>query len=265
MIQLQPVYFGLFLIILLFSKDFDGATGGQPPPCYKPYDVTLLDCKNGSDVVDAVFAKLDCLQVFNGSDHILMRRIACEETEYGESENYTCDESGGGIWRLERELFDKLIEPHVQNMLHNVSDIIKNRCGFSFSKAKQYTFLTKPFYSGLAARLYLHYLEITGVSVPFNGSIEEQADFWINNYHLDRTTEETTADCFNRGRASKLGNIFYCVGACRTLEPVKLCMRFDMWCIAGWVYVGHVTCYATIIYHIIGKFDFMFIQLVMIL
>ena len=210
MIQLQPIYFGLFLIILLFSQDCDGAPGRQPPPCYEPRDLTTLNCRNGSDVVDAVLAKLDCLQVFNGSDHILMRRIAWEETEYGQSENYTCDENEGGIWRLERELFDELLEPHVQNMLRNVSDIIQNRIGISFFEDIRYDFLTKPFHSGLAARLYLHYLEITGVSVPFNGSIEEQADFWINNYHFDRTMKESTADCFNRGRASKLGNTFLC-------------------------------------------------------
>ena len=122
-----------------------------------------------------------------------MRRIAYVETEYGKNENYVCDKNGGGIWRLERELFDELLEPHVQKMLRNVSDIIRNRLEIRFFEEIRYDFLIKPFYSALAARLYLHYLELTRGRVPFNGTIEEQAKFWVNNY---TSTEDVIEEYF---------------------------------------------------------------------
>ena len=189
MFQLQCICAGLVLVVVLFSQDCDGAD----PPCYVRHDLTTKDCKNGIDIIDAVFAKLECLHVFNGCYHIFMQRIAYVETEFGESESYVCDGNGGGIWRLKRESFDELLEPNIQNILGNLSDIIQNRLGIRFFEQMRYDFLTKPFYSGLAARLYLHYLELTGVRVPFNGSIEEQAKFWVNNYTL---TENATEDYF---------------------------------------------------------------------
>ena len=189
MIQLQCICAGLFLVVVLFSQDCDGAA----PPCYVRHDLTTRDCKNGIDVIDAVFAKLECLQILNGCYHILMLRIAYAETEFGESENYACDQNGGGIWRLKRESFDVLLEPNIQTILRNLSDIIQNRIGIRFFEEIRYDFLIKPFYSGLATLLYLHYLELTGGRVPFNGSIEEQAKFWVNNYTL---TENATEDYF---------------------------------------------------------------------
>ena len=202
MAQLQCMCVGLFLVVVIFSH---GAAGRQPPPCHEAnVDRTKNDCENGRDVVDAVFAKLDCLQVFNSCDHILMRRIAYVETEYGESENHVCDKKGG-IWRLKRESYNKLFETDVKNMLRNASDIIQNRIGISFFEKKRYNILIKPFYSGLAARLYLHYLELTWGRVPFNGSIEEQAKFWVNNY---TSTEDATEEYFIN-RARELGNYFY--------------------------------------------------------
>ena len=185
MFQRQYICFGLFLVVVLFSQVCDGV-----PPCHQPsVDYTKMDCKNGSYIIDAVFAKLDCLQVFSDYDHILMRRIAYVETEYGNSENYACDGNGGGIWSLKEESYDELFE---QNILRNLSDIIYNRSGIPFFNMK-YNFLTKPFYSGLATRSYLNYLELTSGRVPFNGSIFEQAKFWVNNY---TSKEYATEDYF---------------------------------------------------------------------
>ena len=45
-------------------------------------------------------------------------------------------------------------------------------------------FLNKPLLSGLAAGLYLYYLEINGTaSIPLAGNIENQASFWKTYYH----------------------------------------------------------------------------------
>lgn len=73
--------------------------------------------------------------------------------------------------------------------LHSLSDIIYYRSGVNFFEKDNnsepimtYESSIKPFYSGLAAYLYLHYRNMRGFSVPFNGTIEEQAQFWLDNY-----------------------------------------------------------------------------------
>ena len=176
------------MIVVFFSQCCNGECSiTVRPPCHWENDATLNESANGSAVVEAVLEKLNCLKVFSW-DYVLMERIALVESEYGERN----DACAGGIWRLERETFEMLFQ--YQDVLQNISDVICIRSGVSFFDHIEYEFLqTKPFYSGLAARLYLHYLEITGVNVPFNGSIEEQADFWIQNYHRVNGIAETAA------------------------------------------------------------------------
>lgn len=176
MILLQCFLCGLFLTTVLCEKCTD-----PPPPCRENNDGTL-EINVGCPIVEAVLAKFDCLQVF-GRDHILMQRIAFVETEYGE--NYgTFGRREGGIWGLEEEKFNKLNEPEVMAALNDTDQMICSRSGYSFYyDVRSYQFLSVPFFSGLAARLYLLYLEKNGTNVPFNGSLEEQGNFWSQYYH----------------------------------------------------------------------------------
>ena len=182
MTKFQHIGFGIVLIIGLFSQDCDGAVrdcykGNLRLPCCAENDATMdEDTTGGSDVVEAVLEKLNCLRVFS-CDQMLMQRIAFVESEYGE-----IDDCSGGIWCLEVEAFETL--SNNQDRLQDATEIIYNRSGISFfDDVTSYESLNTPFYSGLAARLYLHYLEITNVYVPFNDTIQRQAEFWIYHYH----------------------------------------------------------------------------------
>lgn len=177
MILLQCFLCGFFLTTVLCEKCRD-----PPPPCKENNDGTLKPNNAGCAVVEAVLAKFDCLQVF-GRGHILMQRIAFTESEYGE--NYgTFGRREGGIWGLKEEKFDKLKEPEVMVALNATDQMICSRSGYSFyDDVRSYQFLSVPFFSGLAAGLYLLYLEKNGTNVHYNGSLEEQGNFWSQYYH----------------------------------------------------------------------------------
>ena len=152
-------------------------------------DLTLEDDAAGSDVVLAVIAKLDSSNVFD-SDHRLLRRLAFVEN--GDGINSTSTEFGG-IWALEESKFNVLLTaPELQEIHLTIEQII----GIKWSQVKTND-LRKPFYSGLAARLYLYYLEITTtVRIPLAGNIKEQAQFWIAYYHSSTTSIKLSLDYF---------------------------------------------------------------------
>ena len=135
-------------------------------------DLTLEDDAVGSDVVLAVIAKLHSSNIFD-SDHRLLRRLAFVEN--GDGMNSTSTEYGG-IWALEESKFDVVLTaPELEEVRSTIRQVI----GIEWSQV-QTNDLRKPFYSGLAARLYLYYLEITATaSIPLAGNIVEQAHFWI--------------------------------------------------------------------------------------
>ena len=207
MTKFQRIGFGIVLIIGLLSHNCDGAVhdcykGNLRPPCCEENDATMEeDTTGGTDVVQAVLQKLNCLRVFS-CDHMLMQRIAFAESEYGE-----IDDCSGGIWCLGEEALS-----NNRDKLQDVTKIIYDRSGISFfDNETSYKSLNTPFYSGLAARLYLHYLEITNVRVPFNETIEMQAEFWIHHYHKMSSTGAATNETFIN-KAENIGSYYYRVG-----------------------------------------------------
>ena len=207
MTKFQRIGFRLVLIIItgLFPQDCDGAVrecnkGNLRLPCCEENDATMEeDTTGGSEVVEAVLEKLNCLRVFS-CDHMLMQRIAYVESEYGE-----IDGCSGGIWCLEEDAFN-ILSDH-QDKLQDVTELIYDRSGISFfDDVTSYNeSLNTPFYSGLAARLYLHYLEKSNVKVPLNGTIEMQAEFWIEHYH--NRTAATNEAFINK--ADSIGSYIY--------------------------------------------------------
>jgi receptor-type tyrosine-protein phosphatase Q len=139
-------------------------------------DLTLEDDATGSDVVLAVIAKLDFARIFD-SDHRFLRRLAFVEN--GDGVNSTSTDYGG-IWALEESKFGVVLTaPELEEVYRS----IRRSFAIEWSQVKKND-LRKPFYSGLAARLYLYYLEITATaSIPLAGNIQEQAQFWITYYH----------------------------------------------------------------------------------
>ena len=143
-------------------------------------DKTLNDGASGSDVVHAVIAKLDATRIFD-NDHRLLRRLAFVESADGAKDDDALCSDGGGIWALQESKFDVVLS---STELASVREGIRLAFGIDW---RQITIrdLCKPFYAGLAARMYLYYLEITATArIPLAGNIAEQAQFWITYYHL---------------------------------------------------------------------------------
>ena len=138
----------------------------------KQVDQTLDPGANGSDVVEMVIAKIS--KVFP-SDHRLLRRIAYVETDDG-----TSGVPPGGIWAVdESKLNTVLTESNLSKLRENIDQEFEIEFGII-----TFNFLSKPLVSGLVARLYLHYVEITeNVKIPLAAAIEDQAQLWHSYYY----------------------------------------------------------------------------------
>ena len=143
----------------------------------KALDETLNDEAVGSDVVHAVIAKLDASALFD-SDHRLLRRLAFVETADG-SVNYDLCVDDGGIWALEESKFNLVLSaPELEDLRIKTGQMFD----FEWTRVARGD-LCKPFYAGLAARLYLAYIEFATDEIPLAGNFGAQADFWIAYYN----------------------------------------------------------------------------------
>ena len=153
----------------------------------------LDDYACGSDVVEAVITRLKRCDIFR-EDHQFLRRLAFVETRDGADEN---TQESGGIWGLHK---DKLNVLHSDVSLFSNKTIrrVVNECiamvvieNTKEPVVPSVDFLNKPLLSGLAAGLYLYYLEINGTaSIPLAGNRTRQAQFWKKYYHSGKLTEE---------------------------------------------------------------------------
>ena len=76
----------------------------------------------------------------------------------------------------------KFEEVLTASVLAELRSETENKYDFEWSKLV-WEDLRYPFYSGLAARLYLSLLEMETASIPLAGDIVEQASFWFTYYH----------------------------------------------------------------------------------
>ena len=164
-------------------EEFVRIVEGNPPPV--GVDKTLVKGANGSDVVEAVLSKLDTFEEIFGPDHRFMRRLAYVETRDG------TDQDEGGIWDVDAPkiqlIRETLNDPAslVYSELNEALDLIAINEHFqdvhSYFNIDQ---MDVPLYSGLAARLFLYYIQIREkTNIPQAGELEEQANFWVSHYH----------------------------------------------------------------------------------
>ena len=164
-------------------KDCVRIVEGEPPPV--GVDETLIKGANGSDVVEAVLSKLDTLEEIFGPDHRFMRRLAYVETRDG------TEQDEGGIWgvdapkiQLIRETLNdpaSLVYSELNEALDSIAVNKQFQDVHSYLNVDQ---MAVPLYSGLAARLFLYYIQISGnINIPQAGELEEQAVFWVSHYH----------------------------------------------------------------------------------
>ena len=166
-------------------------------------DQTIANNANGSDVVEAVIAKIYSSHIFE-PDHRFLRRLAYVETMDGTNNNALMGLETGGIWALEhcklkmlyRALMNETNQGQIADIkLANISRNIYLSFNLDVSTVLCVKQMSKPFFSGLIARLYLYYLNVTkNISIPLAGNVEEQAQFWVTYYHPD--TRGVTADYF---------------------------------------------------------------------
>ena len=145
----------------------------------KAVDTTLHDGATGSDVVQAVIAKLDASRIAFRDDHRLLRRLAFVETADGADSGSSTTR---GLWGLDKDKLDLVLSATELAELRIVIEAVF-RIDWGAVTVQD---LRKPFYAGLVARLYLQYLEVSGRAViPLAGDIVGQASFWLAYYHTD--------------------------------------------------------------------------------
>ena len=126
--------------------------------------------QTGLDIVQTVISKLCFLQILSCDNHLL-DRIALVETENGT----TCVPDGG-IWALDENKFNLVA--------NNVKEILSSKLCLTITNGIHYALLRQPLVSGLAAGLYLNFLENTmNIRIPLDESIQEQGQFWVKYYH----------------------------------------------------------------------------------
>lgn len=105
-----------------------------------------------------------------------------------ESRDGISGELDGGIWAVNESKFDTLLK--ASELAEAKESIWENFC-IQWAHVTRDD-LRKPFYSGLAARMYLKYLyDAMCKRIPFSDDIMNQANFWINHYHSDSNTGGT--------------------------------------------------------------------------
>lgn len=138
-------------------------------------DLTVTSGATGSAVVQAVVDMVSQSCVFK-SDRLMLRRIAYAETKDG-ADSFT---HGGGIWQVDEASFRQT----KRGLSAVLEDNIEDKFGIDWTQA-QYSDLSKPLYSGIAAMLKIaaHYAS-TDIPVTIRG----QANYWATSYTVNTWT-----------------------------------------------------------------------------
>ncbi len=142
-------------------------------------DLTLTPGAGGSDIVRAVLSKIDASSASRPSifapDNRLLRRIAFAQTRDGlANDTYSRPDFHGGIWGLSEEQFNQTRTTDPQFY----TDIDET---FAVDWLSQVVWedLRKPFFSGLAARLFLTTI---AEPIPLSSEFLGQASYYVRNY-----------------------------------------------------------------------------------
>ena len=157
-------YFVLFSVLLGFVSS-------------QRQDLTTVPGSNGVNVVRAVLSKLDESRIFEQSGNadlmnVFLRNMAYVETADGTA--FPQENADGGIWKITAMQFQRTKD---QEITSSIYDNIMAYLGQDWRDV-DYQDLEKPFYSGLAARLYLTYVANYTVIPP---SLR-QGYFWSENF-----------------------------------------------------------------------------------
>lgn len=173
--------FVLFIWILSYLCSVDSAV-----------DLTVVEGTNGSTIVEASIAKISQSSVFTANDQQMLRRIAYVETRDGaNSDTYA---SNAGIWGVSETKYNATKNTGSNAQLQQKVTAISTSIGINWT-ATSWSDLRKPFYSALAARLYM--LVITQ-SIPLASNINSQGTYWANYYTSSNGTQSDYVTAVNQ-------------------------------------------------------------------
>ena len=172
----RPLGFGAYAAItaiLIFL-----ATVADANTCPAKQDLTLKQRTKGAEVVEAAIEKVQ--EVIPDNTQFL-RRIAYVESIDGEQKDTYRAGYHGGIWQV-----DEIGFQDTQNTTSHPDLVAKfariERVFGIYWITVTWEDLEKPFYSALAARLFLSNIE---EAIPSSSEIEEQAEYWNTYYNTD--------------------------------------------------------------------------------
>ena len=139
-------------------------------------DLTLVPDTNGTVIVQACIAKIQQSSIFSVSDQQLLRRIAYAETRDGT--NSSTYSSNGGIWQVSEAKYNATKNTGSNTQLQQQVQGISTSFGISWSTTT-WSDLRKPFYSALAARLYM---QVITASIPLSSDISGQGTYWASYF-----------------------------------------------------------------------------------
>ena len=144
-------------------------------------------------MVEASIAKITASGIFTSNDQQMLRRIAYVETRDGtNSTTYSDPNNDGGIWQLSSTKFTAT--KNTGNIAIS-SLITKISAEFNITwTSTQWSDLRKPFYSAIAARLYL---EVITASIPLASQVSSQGTYWVNYYTSSGGTQTDYVDAVN--------------------------------------------------------------------
>ena len=153
-------------------------------------DRTILPGEGGYDVAVATIDLLRQLDIFP-DDNRLLRRIAYAETRDGVDFATYRPGYDGGIWQVDEAVFLQTQNVTLFPGLVPLVERIQQLTGLDWLTLP-WNELRRPFFSGMAAALYLSVLP---VEMPGPGDVAGQASLWKTFYNSDPLdTEESFID-----------------------------------------------------------------------
>lgn len=150
------------------------------------YDSTLIKNSGGPDVVDACIQNME--RVFPYDQQLLLRIFTTESKlleKYFELTSMHIGDNGGGLWQIPRSKFTKTQT--------NITVFLREEIAKTYKVdwlMVTWSNILIPFYSALAARLYID--QTLGGDMPLSSELTKQGQYWATRYTMANREEQTS-------------------------------------------------------------------------
>jgi len=150
-------------------------------------DQTLQPEASGAGVVEATVSKIEASCIFP-DDKLFLRRLAYVESGDGQHPDTFRKDYFGGIWQVEKEMFNVTKSSSFNNFMRQYVTDIQSSFNIDWPSTA-WSDLTKPLYSALGAYLYIVYSSrYSSTGIPRD--ITLQASFWRMYYRPSGDTND---------------------------------------------------------------------------